>query len=146
MPAATSSSPGPPQVVMGVIRKAAMVLVLGVCALCNLSGCTITYVERAETAYEEGRYLEVAEQLAKREADMPNTSATQRARYAVYRGLALLRLGDHSGAERWLSYAGDLERKEHALDDRQRTELDAGVAELTRLRKLTSGRAIQARP
>jgi len=118
---------------MGVLRKTEMVLLLSAATLgCTLlSGCTMTYVQRAETAYDEGRYLEVAEQLAKREADMPNTSSAQRARYGVYRGLALLRLGDYEGAERWLSYARGLDQQ---LNDDQRTKLDAGVAQLTELR------------
>jgi hypothetical protein len=118
-----------------VLQKTVRVLLLGAglsgCAL--LSGCTMTYVQRAETAYDEGRYLEVAEQLAKREADMPNTTSGQRARYGVYRGLSLLRLGDYDGAERWLSYARGLEQQ---LNDEQRAKLDAGVAELSELRGL----------
>ncbi len=35
-----------------------------------LTGACAVYVNRAESAYNEGRYLEVAEQLAKREAEV----------------------------------------------------------------------------
>ncbi len=70
-----------------------------------LTGACTVYVNRAESAYNEGRYLEVAEQLAKREAEVRQLGERDRARYGLYRGLALLKLGQYDDAKRWLGLA-----------------------------------------
>jgi hypothetical protein len=98
-------------------------------------GCgTLSYVGRAEIAYDDGRYLEVAEDLARRETDLDNLSADKRVRYGVYRGLALLRLGDVDEAKRWLGYARNMQDKAPAaLDDKQRSQLAEGWSALVRV-------------
>ncbi len=95
-----------------------------------VGGCTVTYVARAETAYGDGRYLEVAEDLSSHEADVPHLPTDKRVRYGTYLGLALLRLGNYQGAKRWLDYAHELEGVKPTLTPVQRRQLDAGRSEL----------------
>jgi hypothetical protein len=95
-------------------------------------GCAVAYVSRAEGAYADGRYLEVAEDLSSHEADLPSLPIDKRARYGTYLGLALLKLGDHEGAQRWLDYAQGLEAVTPTLTPAQRQQLDAGRQALKR--------------
>ncbi len=74
------------------------------------TNCT-TFVRRAEQAYSDGRYLEVAETLAEREDELAALSPRQQANYGLYRGLALLKLGDDAGARKWLIFSEQTERK-----------------------------------
>jgi hypothetical protein len=98
-----------------------------------LGGCAVnTYVARAERAYADGRYLEVAESLERHEGDVQELPHDRQARYGVFRGLALLRLGDYEGAERWLSWAAQVERQMPTLSPDQRRLLDGGLAEVQR--------------
>lgn len=108
-------------------------------------GCAeLSYLGKAEDAYDDGRYFEVAEDLADREDAMRDSPASKRARYGLYRGLSLLELGDDEGAEQWLAYARDVEAAHHTLSKRQRERLDAGLAELAR-RRDGGARATKAR-
>lgn len=90
----------------------------------------LTYVGRAQTAYEQGRYLEVAESLARHEPELERLPTSKRARYGLYRGLALIQLGDPEEGRRWLHYARDLELSEATLSERQRQALSAGLSGL----------------
>jgi hypothetical protein len=56
-----------------------------------------------------------------------------RSRYGTPYGLALLRLGDHQGAERWLRLAK--ETGEDKLSPKLRMKLADGWAELTQVTK-----------
>lgn len=78
-------------------------------AVMALAGCN-DYVIRAKSAYREGRYLEVAEGLARQEQQVQTRSGSQRAQYGLYRGLALLQLGELDGAQQWLDYAAEVEQ------------------------------------
>jgi hypothetical protein len=69
------------------------------------------------TAFDAGRYPEAIEGLMLAEADLRGFSEHKQARYALYRGLAHLALGDAESSERWLAEA-------KALDDRNRMLLD----------------------
>jgi hypothetical protein len=103
-------------------------------AMALLGACEVnTYVGRAETAYSDGRYLEVAESLERHENDVPTLPADRQARYGVFRGLALLRLGDYEGAQRWLRWASEVEQQQPSLTSDQRKLLDTGLAEVHRL-------------
>ena len=95
-------------------------------------------------AYDDGRYFEVAEALAAREDDMRDLPAWKRARYGVYRGLALLRLGEYDDAEAWLIYARDLDDAHQTLASHQRKRLEEGLAEIARLRAEAAGDRVVA--
>ncbi|MFP6685892.1 MAG: hypothetical protein VB934_14330 [Polyangiaceae bacterium] len=97
-----------------------------------LTGACAVYVNRAESAYNEGRYLEVAEQLAKREAEVRQLGERDRARYGLYRGLALLKLGQYDDAKRWLGLAQEQKVKGTMLTKRQQHQLQLGLAAIVR--------------
>ena len=100
-----------------------------------LQGCHVAFVGRAQVAYTDGRYLETAEELARREPELASLSRRNKARYGMYRGLALLQLRDYRGAERWLRYAAKVERQGRpTLHPRQRVQLDKGLAQIAQLR------------
>jgi len=105
---------------------------LGVAALLDLVGCSF-YVGRAEDAYTDGRYLEVAESLAQNEDNVVSLPKGQQARYGVYRGMALLQLGDYEGAQVWLNYAKAIEQTQPTLAPLHKRMLDSGWAELARV-------------
>jgi hypothetical protein len=75
----------------------------------SLAGCA-TFVGRAKRAYNQGRYLEVSEDLGRREEDLPYLSPSSQLEYGLYRGLALMNLGDAIGARRWLAYVNQVEK------------------------------------
>ncbi len=56
-------------------------------------------------AYHEGRYPAAADELRALEHDVPSLSPDERARYALYRGLTHLALGDARRADRHLTEA-----------------------------------------
>src|SRR3712207_5562871 len=56
-------------------------------------------------AYREGRYPAAAEAFRRIEADAADYSPQRRARYALYRGLTHLAIGDAQAADRFLSEA-----------------------------------------
>src|SRR5262245_32173814 len=103
---------------------------LALLALALACGCSVSYVGRAEDTYHQGRYLEAAEKLARHESEVGSLPPEQQARYGMYRGLALLRLGDYDGARRWMRYAYDVEKAKPTLQGDLRRQLDAGWSEL----------------
>jgi hypothetical protein len=109
---------------MGTAKKA----IVGA-ALLVLSGCAVRY-GRAQDAYRDGRYLEAAENLARREAEVQSAPESQQALYGTYRGLALMQLGDYEGARRWMQFALDAEKRQPTLGLDVRRQLDAGWTEL----------------
>jgi hypothetical protein len=101
-------------------------------ALWGAACAELSYVGKAEMAYDDGRYFEVAEALAAREGDMRDLPAWKRARYGVYRGLSLLRLGEYEGAAEWLEYARKVDAEHRTLAPEQRRRLEEGLEELAR--------------
>lgn len=99
-----------------------------------LTGCA-TYIGRAKKSYREGRYLETEERLSTHELELPYLASDKQCLYGLYRGLALLALGDAAGAQQWLSFALDIERQnpgtlhpeERAMLDRAWDELSAST-------------------
>jgi len=87
-------------------------------------GCG-SYLGSAQRAYQDGRYLEVAENLGGHEADVPRLEPAKQANYGLYRGLSLMRLGDQEAAIHWLDFAADIEKKlPGSLLPEQRKELE----------------------
>jgi hypothetical protein len=99
-----------------------------------LASCT-HYVRRAESAYDDGRYLEAAEDLAAHEQELSQLPPTHRAQYGVYRGLSLLELGEIEAAQQWLQYSAEVEHQAPgSLAPYQRMQLDRGLSLLKKLR------------
>ena len=89
-----------------------------------VSGCG-SYLGSAQYAYQEGRYLEVAENLGEHEAEVPKLEPAKQARYGLYRGLSLMKLGDNDAAGHWLDFAAEIEKKRPgSLPPAQRRELE----------------------
>jgi hypothetical protein len=110
------------------------VLTVGGCVAALAATSCTHYVHRAESAYEDGRYLEAAEDLAAHEQEVSQLPPAQRAQYGVYRGLSLLELGEIAGAERWLRYSAEVEQQAPgSLAPYQRLQLDRGMAQLEKL-------------
>lgn len=87
-------------------------------------GCG-SYLGSAQHAYQEGRYLEVAENLGQHEAEVGQLEPAKQAHYGLYRGLSLLKLGDHDAAVQWLEFAANVEKKRPgSLQPAQRRELE----------------------
>ena len=83
------------------------------------------YLGTAQLAYQDGRYLEVAENLGDHEADLPRLPPEKQAIYGLYRGLSLIMLGDHDAASHWLDFAADVEKtRPGSLLPAQRRELE----------------------
>ncbi|MBI5531438.1 MAG: hypothetical protein HY898_01905 [Deltaproteobacteria bacterium] len=74
------------------------------CMCAVLGGCEAPMARGVE-AYNAGCYPEAASQLVASEADLPDMSARQRTRYALYRGLAHLALDDVRAAHPWIQYS-----------------------------------------
>lgn len=102
-------------------------------------GCG-SYLGSAQRAYQEGRYLEVAENLGDHEAEVTNLEPSKQANYGLYRGLSLMKLGDHEAAGHWLDFAADVEKQRPgSLLPKQRQELDEARGELAKTSALGSG-------
>lgn len=86
-------------------------------------------------AFRDGRLPEAAAGFRRLEPEFSELSTDDRARYALYRGLSHLGLGDARAADRWLSLAVRLERADPRLfDETERGELYAAWRSLGRLR------------
>ncbi len=106
------------------------------------SGCG-SYLGTAQRAYQDGRYLEVAENLGVHEADVPQLEPAKQATYGFYRGLSLMRLGDPDAAGHWLDFAAEIEKKRPgSLLPAQRRELEDARDKLAKSAK--SGEAASA--
>jgi hypothetical protein len=82
---------------------------LSMLAVAVLAGCAGP-LSRAESQFNEGRYPEAKETLATLEGESRGWNDSQRAEYALYRGLTLAALGDREHAGTWL-------REARAIDD-----------------------------
>jgi hypothetical protein len=95
-------------------------------------GCG-SYLGSAQLAYQDGRYLEVAENLGVHEAEVPRLEPEKQASYGFYRGLSLMRLGDNEAATHWLDFAADVEKKRPgSLLPAQRRELEDARGQLAK--------------
>src|SRR5262245_10602202 len=75
-------------------------------------------------AFHDGRLPEAAASFRRLEPKLDELTETERARYALYRGLAHLGLGDARAAHRWLSVAKRLEHENpSSFDAAERGEL-----------------------
>lgn len=91
------------------------------------------YVARGRHLYQEGRYIESADVLARHERDLVDESPRRQAEYATYRGLSNLVLGNYPESYRWLSFAYAIEQRfPGALRPAYRIDLDHGWRELMR--------------
>jgi hypothetical protein len=100
--------------------RALRTLLLGL-ALTRLAACSA--LGPAESALEEGRLPVAAAELRRLEPAARSWSGRARARYALYRGLAELGLGNAVEADRWLYLAWGADRK----DPRAFDELEHGA-------------------
>lgn len=69
-----------------------------------LSACGGAYRD-AVNAFDEGRYPDAVGSFRRAEVDFPRWSEPKRVRYALYRGLTHLAVGDARETDRWLRYA-----------------------------------------
>ena len=76
------------------------VLVLASCALGCMSSMT-----RGVRSYNDGDHTKAMEHFLDAEGQVPGEDSEVGARYALYRGLTHLSLGDWESAERWLAEA-----------------------------------------
>jgi len=108
--------------------------VVSTLALALIAGCA-PYVNRGETLYREGRYIEAAEVFELTEAKLKKSSSEICAEYGLYRGLTYLKLDDLRNAHLWLTYAytveqrspGQLTAEEHVLLKRGWKELEQRI-------------------
>ncbi|HEU4535780.1 MAG TPA: hypothetical protein VFS00_16755, partial [Polyangiaceae bacterium] len=79
----------------------------------------------APSLLAQGRYADALDALRAEEGPARSLGAPARARYALYRGLAHLALGDGEAAGRWLGEA----KASYDADPRCLSEADAGRLE-----------------
>lgn len=90
------------------------------------------HVQRGADLYGEGRYVEADEVFARNEPRLARASLSQQATYAAYRGATFIALGDLPHAQRWLSFATDIERRHPGtLRTDERAFLDGAWRALT---------------
>jgi hypothetical protein len=83
------------------------------------TGCA-GFLAPARAAFEEGRLPAAAVELRALEPKFATLSGGARARYALYRGLVELGLGNASAADRWLFFAYGADRRDpRCFDDRE---------------------------
>lgn len=111
-------------------------------ALSVFAGACSPYVNRGETLYREGRYIEAAEVFELTETRLKASPSEVCAEYGLYRGLTYLRLDDLRNAHVWLTYAAKVEKKQPGqLTSDERLLLERGwreLAERTRTRGVVS--------
>ena len=109
-----------------------MIRFSAVIALCVvLSGCAGSL---PLAAFHEGRYPAAAAELRELESEARGYAPAEQARYALYRGLTHLALGDAASADRWLSSAKQCaDRHPEWFDDRERGALLAAWRSMGRM-------------
>lgn len=102
----------------GLYRSLLVVAVVG------MAGCRASYVDRGAALYADHNYVEADELFEHNEAQLQNATTSERARYALYRGVTLLSLGDSARSRYWLKYAARCdERDSQALSSEERAML-----------------------
>jgi tetratricopeptide (TPR) repeat protein len=87
-------------------------------------------LNRGANYYSEGRYIDAAQLFEHTESALASYDPAERARYGLYRGATLLRLGDVAEAQRWLSYAAQMAaRNRHALTASEAVSLREALSE-----------------
>lgn len=90
----------------------------------GMAGCRASYVDRGAALYANHSYVEADELFEHNEQRLQSAPASERARYALYRGVTLLSLGDSVRSGYWLSYAARCHsRDSQALSDDERAML-----------------------
>ncbi|MEB2311657.1 MAG: hypothetical protein OZ921_08390 [Sorangiineae bacterium] len=114
-------------------------------ALAWLSGCAGP-LSGALDEFRDARYPEAVIELRRLEPESRGWSARERARYALYRGLTHLALGDARPADLWLGLAKALaEAHPGALDAAERGRLLSGWQSLGHMPGEESVRLVQRR-
>jgi hypothetical protein len=92
---------------VNVLQRQPGALALGAFAFLAvaLGACGGGYVSRGASLYGEGHYVEAEEVFERTEGRLADSSSSDRARFALYRGATFLKLGDAVHAARWLGYA-----------------------------------------
>jgi hypothetical protein len=91
-------------------------------------------MSQAFEAFEEARYPAAAAEFRRLEPESAGFDAPEFARYALYRGLSHLALGDAVAADRWLSVAKRLSADApELLDDADRGRLLAAWRSMGRM-------------
>jgi hypothetical protein len=102
-------------------------------AVLALSACAGPLASPLE-AFHEGRLPAAANAFRRLEPRLSELSDEERARYALYRGLTHLGLGDARAADHWLTVAKRLERNDpRTFDAAERGELYAAWRSLGRM-------------
>lgn len=86
-------------------------------------GCSST--ARAVRQFEQAHYPEALRELVALEAEYTSLETEDQARYALYRGLAHLTLGEGREAAAWLSRARDADWRAKSLSIEERGRLAA---------------------
>lgn len=109
--------------------RAICLLLVGLVCACATNN------DRGTVLYGEGRYIEAAELFEHSEEQLMTFALAERARYGLYRGMTLLKLGDVEGAAKWLDYARDSEaHTPNSLKPSDRKALEFARAEVEALR------------
>ncbi|MGC4087870.1 MAG: hypothetical protein QM756_08235 [Polyangiaceae bacterium] len=82
----------------------------------TLTGCQASCVDRGAALYASHDYVRADELLEHNEARVARASDAERSRFALYRGVTLLSLGDATRSEFWLARC----RPEHLSSDERR--------------------------
>jgi thioredoxin-like negative regulator of GroEL len=115
------------------LRSSALALVSAATLLWT-SACGGQYVSRGVELYADARYVDAAEVFEQTEARLGDASASERARFGLYRGATYLKLGDALHAAQWLGYSRSiLNRDPGALDSDEHAMLEASLKALTKV-------------
>lgn len=106
---------------------------IALCLALGLAGCG-SALGRAVEELEAGRQPEAAQRFRALEAELPELTPSERLRYALYRGLNDLALGDVQSASRWLgSVKRAVDDQSLALNDAERGRLLAAWRSMGRM-------------
>lgn len=95
------------------------------------SGCGGHFISRGADLYDDGRYVDAAEVFEQTEARLSSSSASERARFGLYRGANYLKLGDALHAAQWLGYSRSIVNADpSALDSSERSLLEGSLKTL----------------
>lgn len=111
-----------------------------VATLIFASACGGHYVTRGADLYDDGRYVDAAEVFEKTEERLSSSSASERARFGLYRGATYLKLGDALHAAQWLGYSrGIVNGSPGALDSDERALLEGSLKALASIKPASPG-------
>jgi hypothetical protein len=126
--------PSYPRKVMRSMRASARWLVSAALMVIAV-GCA-SHISRGPNLYDQGRYVEAAQAFERTERYLGEASPRDQATYGLYRGMNFLKLGDIGHAQRWLSFATEVERHDPgALGKQDRAMLDRAWHVLLRQRE-----------